>query len=84
MSFADSRYCRYNEGLRFSTIRYAMLEQLRNPPAEFEEVIKNHFVLQQNAILSECEQWLKEASPAGKQKFERLILELRAEFSKLA
>lgn len=79
-----SRAAEYNEGLRYNNIRYAMLEQLRNPPPEFEEVIKSHFLLQQNAILAECEQWLKEASVTGKPKLERLILELKAEFAKLS
>lgn len=60
-----------------------MIEALRNPAPEFEEVIKNHFLLQQNAILTECEQWLAEASVTGKPKMERLILELKAEFAKL-
>lgn len=38
-----------------------MIEQLRNPPAGFADVVAAHFYLRQEAILKEVNEWLTEA-----------------------
>mmetsp|Transcript_29748 Transcript_29748/g.27233 ORF Transcript_29748/g.27233 Transcript_29748/m.27233 type:complete len:197 (-) Transcript_29748:3171-3761(-) len=52
-----------NEGycnvVRYCNIKYAMIEQIKNPPKGFEAIIKRHFYLKKEKILEECKQWIK-------------------------
>jgi baculoviral IAP repeat-containing protein 6 len=79
----DQRSKEYNETLQYNTIRYAMIEQLRTPPPEFENVIKMHFLLERDNILKQCESWLQASTATGKPKFARLVDELKKELAKL-
>lgn len=60
-----------NEGycniVRYGNIKFAMLEQLKNPPKGFETVIRRHFYLKKDEILEECKKWIKyaEVRPAS-------------------
>ncbi|PRP81914.1 baculoviral IAP repeat-containing protein 6 [Planoprotostelium fungivorum] len=64
----------YNQNIRLQTLKWAMLHQLKNPPAGFEDVIRSHFKLKRESVLSEVEVWVKE-SPGGKQQQMRDQLE---------
>lgn len=60
----------YSNIVRYSNIKFAMIQQLRNPPKGFETVIKRHFYLKKEEILEECHQWVtyaeqREASYTG-------------------
>jgi hypothetical protein len=48
--------------IREATIRWAMIDQLRSPPAEFASVICTHFKLQGPAILKQVQGWIDEAA----------------------
>lgn len=50
----------YDANIRQATVRWAMLEQLRNPPACFTDVIRRHFYLKRNEIIDQCEAWIRE------------------------
>mmetsp|Transcript_21854 Transcript_21854/g.39846 ORF Transcript_21854/g.39846 Transcript_21854/m.39846 type:complete len:361 (-) Transcript_21854:355-1437(-) len=51
----------YTNIVRFNNIKYAMIEQIRNPPPEFANVILTHFRLKKDVILAEVSNWLVEA-----------------------
>ena len=42
-----------------------------------------HFKLEKDAIIKQCEKWMKEASNDMKSKFARVIDELKKELAKL-
>jgi hypothetical protein len=41
-----------------------MIEQMRNPPVGFEEVVRTHFFLRKEAILRETQAWAESISTA--------------------
>lgn len=51
----------YTNIVRFNNIRFAMIEQIRNPPPEFANVILTHFRLKKDQIMAEVSNWLTEA-----------------------
>jgi ubiquitin-protein ligase len=51
----------YTTIVRYNNIRYAMIEQIRNPPPEFAPVILTHFRLKREVILATVTNWLIEA-----------------------
>jgi len=74
----------YNADIQIHTVRHAMLEQLRNPPAGFEDIIRVHFAIQRDAVLRQCSSWLRDAvSSEHERRLRKAIDELRAELDKL-
>lgn len=49
--------------LRAHTVRWAMLDMLRSPPAAFALVVRRHFALRKAAILAEMATWLDPKNP---------------------
>ena len=49
----------YSNIVRYGNIKFAMIENLKNPPKGFETVIKRHFYLKKEEILEECNQWVE-------------------------
>ncbi|KAJ3338822.1 Baculoviral IAP repeat-containing protein 6 [Gonapodya sp. JEL0774] len=50
----------YNYNIRRQTIRWAVIDQLRNPPKGFEAVVKNHFRILKQEILTTATKWAEE------------------------
>ena len=48
----------YNTEIRQSTMRWAVIEQIRNPCPCFKEVIHSHFWLKRNEIEAQCREWI--------------------------
>ncbi|XP_074501768.1 dual E2 ubiquitin-conjugating enzyme/E3 ubiquitin-protein ligase BIRC6 isoform X2 [Sebastes fasciatus] len=48
----------YDGNIRQATVKWAMLEQMRNPSPCFKEVIHKHFYLKRTEIMSQCEDWI--------------------------
>ena len=52
-----------NEGyaniVRYGNVKYAMIEQIKNPTQGFEDVIQRHFFIKKNQILKEVEGWIE-------------------------
>ena len=48
----------YNSEIRYATVRWAILEQIRNPCACFKEVTNAHFWLKRHEIEAQCQQWI--------------------------
>ncbi len=47
----------YNENIRKQNVRYAIIEQIKNPPRGYEEIVHKHFSLQKAKILKTIEEW---------------------------
>lgn len=50
----------YSRPLLSATMRWAMLDQMRNPPKGFEGVVASHFALKKDAIKAQIKEWAKE------------------------
>ncbi|XP_056423373.1 baculoviral IAP repeat-containing protein 6 isoform X3 [Hyla sarda] len=48
----------YDGNIRQATVKWAMLEQIRNPSPCFKEVIHKHFYLKRAEIMAQCEDWI--------------------------
>jgi ubiquitin-protein ligase len=72
---------KYNEPVRFNTMKLAMVEQLKNPSYGFAEVIKNHFRLKKNDIYKKLDEWEKISS--SKVSFKKYYDELKGLVDKL-
>ncbi|XP_028323473.1 baculoviral IAP repeat-containing protein 6 isoform X3 [Gouania willdenowi] len=48
----------YDGNIRQATVKWAMLEQMRNASPCFKEVIHKHFYLKRVEIMSQCEEWI--------------------------
>lgn len=51
---------KYNQGIRYNCLKYAIHDQLVNPKVGFENVINNHFKLKAQYIKHNCKKWLDE------------------------
>jgi len=72
---------KYNEPVRFQTMKLAMVEQLKSPSYGFAEVIKNHFRLKKNDIYKKLDEWEKISS--NKVSFKKYYDELKGLVDKL-
>ncbi|XP_053567827.1 baculoviral IAP repeat-containing protein 6 isoform X7 [Bombina bombina] len=48
----------YDGNIRQATVKWAMLEQIRNASPCFKEVIHKHFYLKRAEIMAQCEEWI--------------------------
>jgi hypothetical protein len=70
--------------IREATIRWAMVDQLSKPPAEFAPVIQAHFKHRGPYILNQIDGWIGEATESGhKGRLQALKGQLEAELAKL-
>ncbi|XP_029377805.1 baculoviral IAP repeat-containing protein 6 isoform X4 [Echeneis naucrates] len=85
----------YDGNIRQATVKWAMLEQMRNPSPCFKEVIHKHFYLKRTEIMSQCEEWIVDIQQYSSDKrvgrtmshhaaaLKRHTAQLREEFLKL-
>lgn len=77
--------CRVLQVIREATVRWAMIDQLQKPPAEFADVIKTHFKLRRPYILKQLDTWIEQAGDAAhKGRLQTLKGQLQTELNKLA
>ena len=57
----DAYNTAYSNIVRLNNIKYAMIEQIREPSPGFENVIRAHFVMKKEIILETVESWMKSA-----------------------
>jgi len=48
---------KYNQEVKLNNIRWAMIDNIVNPPEEFKEIIKIHFSIKKNEIIKLVETW---------------------------
>ncbi|XP_073231634.1 ubiquitin conjugation factor E4 B-like [Porites lutea] len=74
----------YNANIKLYTIRHAMVGQLRQPTPGFEDVIRAHFRLQREEILTQCAEWLTQCADEEEETRMRKAIDcLKAELDKL-
>ena len=49
----------YANIVRYGTIKYAIIEQLKNPTPGFEDVIRRNFFLKKDMIMAEVDGWIE-------------------------
>lgn len=76
----DKQSRMYNETIREGTIKHAMLDQLKKPPAELRDAVLAHFRLRKKVLLAQCQAWRddKENSPNHTTRLKALCTELEA------
>ncbi|KAJ8418302.1 hypothetical protein AAFF_G00140110 [Aldrovandia affinis] len=72
----------YDGNIRQATVKWAMLEQMRNPSPCFKEVIHKHFYLKRAEIMAQCEEWIADIQQYSSDK-RRHTAQLREELLKL-
>ena len=57
----DKKNRGYCNIVRYGNIKYAMTDQIKNPPQGFESVIRRHFYIKKNEILKDVHKWIEHA-----------------------
>ena len=52
---------RYNNTLRLSTLRHAIINHIKSPPVGFEDVVRRHFAMVRKRLLIQAKVWLEES-----------------------
>ena len=52
---------RYNDLRRYKTLQYAINGQIENPPEEFKDVVKKHFMMKKDEIIDTVNIWMEES-----------------------
>jgi len=69
----------YNEPLMIGTIRWAIINMIKNPPSGMEEVIKIHFKMKKDEIINTTQKWCDNCSNKSKED----LVEVRNEMIEL-
>ncbi|KAK9806493.1 hypothetical protein WJX73_002810 [Symbiochloris irregularis] len=56
---------KYDLNIREQTLHWAIWQQLKHPPAGFEEVVRTHFRLRRAELTTTCRKWIEEARTGG-------------------
>jgi ubiquitin-protein ligase len=62
---------KYNNTIRLETMRWAMIDNLKNPHPAFADAIKFHFRKRRSEILEQCQLWVSEALEESKSAYEK-------------
>ena len=57
----EQRSREYNDNLRAATLRHAVRDMLRRPPAGFESIVRSHFRLLRPLLERQVKRWVSEA-----------------------
>jgi len=60
----------YNQNLYANTIKFAVNDMIKKPPASMEEVIKQHFLLKKDELITTTQKWLDSFEFKNHQKVE--------------
>lgn len=68
----------YNKNIQYNNIKWAIVDNIINPPPEFEDIIKIHFSIKKNEIIKLAEDWSKTNS-----NIQNIITNLNSSLTKL-
>jgi len=68
----------YNKDIQYNNIKWAIIDNILNPPPEFEDIIKIHFSIKKNEIVKLAEDWSKTNS-----NIQNIISNLNSSLTKL-
>jgi len=66
----------YNDNIRMNTMKWAILDMIKNPPSGFEDIVKEHFKFKINDIKETTNKWTQESKQFNL-IFQELILNLK-------
>eukprot|EP01063_Lacrimia_lanifica_P034432 TRINITY_DN6367_c0_g2_i1.p1 TRINITY_DN6367_c0_g2~~TRINITY_DN6367_c0_g2_i1.p1 ORF type:complete len:1434 (+),score=607.00 TRINITY_DN6367_c0_g2_i1:285-4304(+) len=66
----------YNEGLRLATLRYAVMDNLKNPPKGCEDIVAKYYDAMAPVVMATAHRWASEASDARRPKFLAVLKQL--------
>ena len=66
----------HNEGLRLSTLRHAVIDNIKSPPRGCEELSEAYFKKMAPVILATAHRWASESSPQRRPKFLKVLEQL--------
>lgn len=73
----------YDEAVYFGTAKWAILEQIKEPPVGFEEVTLAHFRAKKKVIVGCVQGWIDKGTQSLKDKLQPVLDDLKDEFKKL-
>ena len=73
----------YNDAVRLNTMKWAILDQIKNPTPSFESAIKTHFKLKAEYIKKNCAMWVDEAPASTKSEYKKVYVNICAELDRL-
>jgi len=80
----EQRSREYNDNLRAATLRHAVRDMLRRPPAGFEAIVRSHFRLLRPLLERQIKRWVTEAqTDSTREGMLRTYAELRPLLDKL-
>ena len=71
---------KYSEDVFLNNLKLGILDQLSNPPEGFKDVVKAHFFLKKDALMTEFEKWSQKFK---NQKIDETLATVKQEFRKL-
>ena len=66
----------YNRNVQYNTVCWAMVDMLKNPPAEFASIIKTHFKLKKSCVMNRINNWIINSNNVDSAKFSAKYNEL--------
>ena len=76
----DSQSLKYSEDVFLNNLKYGVLDQLSNPPDGFKDVVKAHFFMKKDALMTEFEKWSQKFK---NHKIDETLATVKQEFLKL-
>ncbi|MEM3062534.1 MAG: ubiquitin-conjugating enzyme E2 [Nitrososphaerota archaeon] len=73
----------YNHTIRLETMRWAMIDMMKNPPEGFENALATHFRLRAGYIKGMCKLWMEEAPSKLTNEYKQVYSLLCEELDKL-
>jgi hypothetical protein len=66
-------------------MNHAMLDLIKNPKSysQFEDIIKSHFKIKKNEIITLCEKWTREAPELLKSQYQSALEKIKIEIEKI-
>lgn len=57
----------YKDNIRLQTIKWAINNQIKNPPQSYENIVKNHFIAKKKELIETTNEWIKDSKKVKKE-----------------
>ena len=69
----------YNDNIRLQTMKWGILDHLKNPLEEWKYILNNHFYYKKDDIIKTCQTWVNETS--NKEEYEKVFNDIKNHLS---
>lgn len=73
----------YSANIQLQCLKWAIVDQLKNPSPGFEDVIKIHFKLKKDLVVSEVKEWIKNQQTYNQKSMEEMLQTFITEVDKI-